>query len=70
MSESVLDPSEENLTPDDKQVEKALRPKMLDDFSGQTKITDNLKVFIAATKLRDEALDHVLLHGFRHVIDC
>jgi len=63
MSQSVLDPSEDNLTPDDRQVERALRPKMLDDFAGQTKITDNLKVFIQAAKLRDEALDHVLLHG-------
>ena len=63
MSHSLLDPTEENLTPEEKTVEKALRPKMLDDFSGQPKIVDNLKVFIEATKLRDEALDHVLLHG-------
>jgi len=63
MSHSVLDPAEENLTPDDKQFEKALRPKMLDDFSGQAKIVENLKVFIDAAKLRGEALDHVLLHG-------
>lgn len=63
MSESLLDPTEENLTPDDKQVEKALRPKMLDDFSGQAKIVENLKVFIQAAQLRNEALDHVLLHG-------
>lgn len=63
MTHSLLDPTEENLTPDDKVVEKALRPKMLDDFSGQKKIVDNLKVFIQAAKLRGEALDHVLLHG-------
>jgi len=63
MSHSLLDPTEENLTPDDKQFEKALRPKMLDDFSGQAKIVENLKVFIDAAKLRGEALDHVLLHG-------
>jgi len=36
---------------------------MLDDFSGQPKLVENLKVFIQATKLRGEALDHVLLHG-------
>lgn len=48
---------------DDKQFEKALRPKLLGDFSGQKKIVDNLQVFIAAAKLRGEALDHVLLHG-------
>lgn len=45
------------------QIEKALRPKALEDFSGQPKIVDNLKIFIAAAKLREEALDHVLLHG-------
>lgn len=63
MNNPLLDPSEEQLSPDDRQMEKALRPKSLDDFSGQPKIVDNLKVFIQAAKLRNEALDHVLLHG-------
>jgi len=63
MANPILDPSEENLSPEEKQVEKALRPKLLDDFSGQPKIVDNLQVFIQAAKLRGEALDHVLLHG-------
>lgn len=58
-----LDPSDANISPDDKQIEKALRPKLLDDFSGQPKLVENLKVFIQATKQRGEALDHVLLHG-------
>lgn len=58
-----LDPNEENLNSEERQMEKALRPKELDDFSGQPKIVANLKIFIAAAKLRDEALDHVLLHG-------
>ncbi len=44
-------------------VEKSLRPKALDDFSGQPKIVENLQVFIAAARQRGEALDHVLLHG-------
>lgn len=44
-------------------VEKVLRPQMLDDFSGQPKLVENLQVFIAAAKQRGEALDHVLLHG-------
>jgi holliday junction DNA helicase RuvB len=48
---------------EDKQIERALRPKMLDDFSGQPKIVENLSIFIQAAKLRGEALDHVLLHG-------
>lgn len=44
-------------------VEKALRPLAFDDFSGQTKITDNLRIFVQAAKMRGEALDHTLLHG-------
>ena len=58
-----LDPHSENLSVEEKQLEKALRPKSLTDFSGQEKLVDNLKVFIEAAKLREEALDHVLLHG-------
>ncbi|MBK7938483.1 MAG: Holliday junction branch migration DNA helicase RuvB [Lewinellaceae bacterium] len=48
---------------EEKLVEKALRPKLLDEFSGQRKIVDNLQVFIQAAKQRGEALDHLLLHG-------
>lgn len=48
---------------EEKLVEKALRPKLLDEFSGQPKIVDNLQVFIQAAKQRGDALDHVLLHG-------
>jgi holliday junction DNA helicase RuvB len=48
---------------EEKLIEKALRPKLLDEFSGQRKIVDNLQVFIQAAKQRGEALDHVLLHG-------
>jgi len=60
---SHLDPTNEPSTPEEQNVERALRPKMLDDFSGQPQIVDNLTVFIQAAKLRGEALDHVLLHG-------
>ena len=63
MSNPLLDPTDENLGNEEKKFEKALRPKLLDDFSGQPKIVENLKVFIEAAKLREEALDHVLLHG-------
>jgi holliday junction DNA helicase RuvB len=49
--------------PEEKVVEKALRPKLLEEFKGQRKIVDNLQVFIQAAKQRGEALDHVLLHG-------
>ena len=44
-------------------IEKALRPMRFDDFSGQDKIIENLRVFVAAARLRGEALDHLLLHG-------
>ena len=63
MQNPNLDPSGKELTGEDRQVERALRPKILSEFSGQPKIVDNLKVFIAAANQRGEALDHVLLHG-------
>jgi Holliday junction DNA helicase RuvB len=47
----------------DKDIDKALRPLSFDDFTGQDKILENLKVFVAAAKMRGDALDHVLLHG-------
>jgi holliday junction DNA helicase RuvB len=58
-----LDPDEERLTTTDKEVERALRPHAFDDFSGQENVVDNLRIFVAAAKRRQEALDHVLLHG-------
>lgn len=58
-----LDASEDNLSPSDKELEKALRPIEFSDFSGQESVVDNLKVFVLAAKQREEALDHVLLHG-------
>lgn len=47
----------------DKDFEKALRPSSFDAFTGQDKVVENLKVFVAAAKMRGEALDHILLHG-------
>ncbi len=43
--------------------EQQLRPAQFSDFKGQKKVLENLKVFVEAAKMRDEALDHVLLHG-------
>ena len=63
MQNPFLDPSGEDLNADERNIEKTLRPKELDDFAGQPKIVDNLGVFIAAARQRGEALDHVLLHG-------
>ena len=57
----------ENLNPlntdDEIIIDQSLRPQTFNDFTGQTKITDNLKVFIGAAKKRKESLDHVLLTG-------
>lgn len=58
-----LDPSGEQLNTEEKREDKALRPLSLDDFSGQPKIVSNLEIFIKAAVQREEALDHVLLHG-------
>ena len=46
----------------DSDFEKALRPSEFDSFSGQDKIIENLRVFVAAARMRGESLDHVLLH--------
>jgi Holliday junction DNA helicase RuvB len=58
-----LDPELNHLTSKDKEIEKVLRPASFDDFTGQPHVLDNLMVFVAAAKMREEALDHVLLHG-------
>lgn len=58
-----LDPSFENLSSPERDLEKVLRPQLFDDFTGQHKILENLKIFVEAAKFRGEALDHVLLHG-------
>ncbi len=47
----------------EKDLEKVLRPKSFEDFTGQRQVLENLEVFVKAAKLREEALDHVLLHG-------
>jgi Holliday junction DNA helicase RuvB len=58
-----LNPDPDNLTPQEREFEKALRPEVFDDFTGQKGVTDNLKIFVQAASQRGEALDHVLLHG-------
>ena len=52
----ITDNSEEKL-------ETTLRPQMLDEYIGQTKVKESMKVYIEAAKKREEALDHVLLYG-------
>lgn len=47
----------------DEQHERAIRPKRLDDYTGQPQVKDQLKIFINAARAREEALDHVLIFG-------
>jgi Holliday junction DNA helicase RuvB len=48
---------------EDQVIERALRPKQLDEYIGQSKVREQLEIFISAAKSRSEALDHVLLFG-------
>ncbi len=63
MRQDYLSGDKENLSNTEKEIEKALRPLSFDDFAGQDKILENLKIFVQAARQRGEALDHVLLHG-------
>ena len=58
-----LDPAGDHLTPEEKEIDRALRPENFDDFAGQESILENLRVFVAAANQREEALDHTLFHG-------
>lgn len=55
--------SHRHLQEEEREFENSLRPLTFDDFSGQEKIVENLKVFVSAARMRGESLDHVLLHG-------
>ena len=61
--EENFDIREQQLTTKERDFENALRPLNFEDFSGQDKVVDNLRIFVKAARLRAEALDHVLLHG-------
>ena len=58
-----LDPTSENYNPTELDADRALRPLSFDDFAGQDQVLENLKIFVQAANLRDEALDHTLFHG-------
>lgn len=58
-----LDPTTNSFSPEDLDIEKVLRPITFDDFAGQEQVLENLKVFVQAANLRNEALDHTLFHG-------
>ena len=51
------------VSPQEEAIERALRPKLLDEYVGQVKVREQLEIFIGAARKRDEALDHVLLFG-------
>jgi len=65
MQEDTFDIRSEQQTPSsaERDFENALRPLSFDDFSGQNKVVENLRIFVEAAKFRGEPLDHTLLHG-------
>lgn len=58
-----LNPSNDSFSPEDLDIERALRPLSFDDFTGQEQILENLKIFVEAANQRGDALDHTLFHG-------
>jgi Holliday junction DNA helicase RuvB len=58
-----LDPTAENFSQEELDIERALRPITFDDFTGQEPVLENLKIFVQAANMRNEALDHTLFHG-------
>ncbi|REE05929.1 Holliday junction branch migration DNA helicase RuvB [Marinoscillum furvescens] len=63
MREDYLTGDDEQMSSSEKEFEKALRPLSFEDFTGQAKVVENLRIFVEAAKQREEPLDHVLLHG-------
>ena len=58
-----LDPTGLNFNSEEQEFDRALRPLTFDDFAGQDTILENLKIFVAASNQREDALDHTLFHG-------
>ncbi len=54
---------DDNLSPQDRDYENSIRPQSIDDFAGQPKLIENIRIFVKAANLRGEALDHILFHG-------
>jgi holliday junction DNA helicase RuvB len=63
MANPNLNSGSEFLNPADKEFENTIRPKEMEEFSGQPQTIENLRIFIKAAKIRGEALDHILFHG-------
>ena len=58
-----LDPSADDYSKEELDIERALRPLSFEDFTGQDQVLENLQIFVKAANLRKEALDHTLFHG-------
>jgi Holliday junction DNA helicase RuvB len=58
-----LDPHGDHFTPEEQDIDRALRPLRFSDFMGQPQVLDNLQIFVQAANQREDALDHTLLHG-------
>ncbi|MEM1258233.1 MAG: Holliday junction branch migration DNA helicase RuvB [Bacteroidota bacterium] len=58
-----LDPTAQQFSQEELDIERALRPITFDDFTGQEQVLENLKIFVQAANMRGEALDHTLFHG-------
>jgi Holliday junction DNA helicase RuvB len=63
MPNQNLNTDKQILSPADKEFENNIRPAVIEEFSGQAQIIENLRIFIKAAKMRNEALDHILFHG-------
>jgi len=63
MANKNLDSGKESLSAADAVFENTIRPSVINDFSGQAQIIQNITIFIKAAKMRGEALDHILFHG-------
>ena len=58
-----LDPTGEHFTPQEQDIERALRPLSFKDFAGQDQVLENLEIFVKAANMRGESRDHTLFHG-------
>ncbi len=56
------------LTEEEREIDRSIRPKDFSDFNGQDKLVQNLKVFVQAARLRKESLDHVILSVLRVLV--
>ena len=63
MGNPNLNTNKDLMQPADAVFENTIRPSMIDEFSGQPQLIENISIFIKASKLRGEALDHILFHG-------